>query len=101
MAAEGSPLFRSTAAWAMGESGDNRFRDALKALAGEGNPNVRRRAALALGRVEAGSAKSVSGAVWHLAALRDFTECEGEEKRLGGGGRPAGGASQARLPINP
>ena len=98
MAAEGSPLFRSTAAWAMGESGDNRFRDALKALAGEGNPNVRRRAALALGRVEAGSAKSVSGAVWHLAALRDFTECEGEDKRLRVAVRHAGGNQPSVIP---
>lgn len=82
MAAAGTPDFRTTSAWAMGECGDPRFRDALKALAGDNNSQVRLRATAALKKVEAEVAKPQTGSTWRMAALRDQPECEGEVKRL-------------------
>jgi hypothetical protein len=82
MAAEGPPLFRATAAWVMGESGDPRFRNVLKALADGGDSHVRQRAALSLQRMEAEAAKPELGLHWRMAAWRDPPEHEGAPKRL-------------------
>jgi hypothetical protein len=74
MAHEGTPPFRSTAAWAMGETGDPRFEDALKALTGGNSSPVRIQAAAALKQVEANAAKPQGGVLWRLAALCDPSE---------------------------
>lgn len=79
MAKEGTPLFRASAAWAMGETGDARFKDVLKALTGGNNSLVRLRAATGLKQVEADAAKSELGVLWRMAALRDMTACEADE----------------------
>ncbi|HLK62491.1 MAG TPA: HEAT repeat domain-containing protein [Bryobacteraceae bacterium] len=51
MAVHESRLFRATAAWVMGETGDPRFTKALARMIGEPNPTVRARAFAALGRI--------------------------------------------------
>lgn len=82
MAGNAAPAFRATAAWAMGESGDPRFREALRALVGAENAMVRKRAAASLQILEAEAAKPESGLPWRMAAL--------------GGAGPEGGAPQSQ-----
>jgi hypothetical protein len=69
MAEDGPPLFRATAAWVMGETGDPRFRDALKTLAGVNDSMVRKRAAASLQALEAEAAKPEFSLPWRMAAL--------------------------------
>jgi hypothetical protein len=78
----GDALFRLSAAWAMGESGDPRFHDAVKALANDKDPQVRKRAELSLARLEAEAAKPELGLPWRTAVFRDPLECEASGKRL-------------------
>jgi hypothetical protein len=52
MSTHESTLFRATAAWAMGATGDVRFSDAVRRLLLEPEPVVRRRALVALGRIK-------------------------------------------------
>jgi HEAT repeat protein len=63
-----SPLFRATAAWVMGETGDPRFTEPLAALLRENNAIVRKRAFAALGRIRTAVAQAVNGPKWRLAA---------------------------------
>jgi HEAT repeats len=63
MAVSESPLFRSSAAWAMGESGDPRFSETLGRMIGETNAAVRKRAFLDLSRLKA-AAKARQGREW-------------------------------------
>lgn len=51
MAADGSPAFRATAAWAMGESGDPDFRDVLMSMRQDAMPAVRCSALRALVKI--------------------------------------------------
>jgi HEAT repeats len=67
MAAADSPLFRSTAAWAMGETADPRFSETLARMVGETNAIVRKRAFLELSRLKA-AAKMRQGRQWLVAA---------------------------------
>jgi hypothetical protein len=67
MAASDSPLFRSSAAWAMGETGDPRFSETLGRMMGESNSFVRRRAFADLSRLKA-AAKKRQGSRWRVAA---------------------------------
>lgn len=67
MAAHESALFRSTAAWVMGETGDPRFTDALRRLISESDPTVRKRAFAALSCVKATNSQAVVGVEWHVA----------------------------------
>jgi len=69
MAAHGSALFRATAAWAMGETGDPRFSGALAGLMRDSSTAVRTRALLALGRIKAAVRHSRQGTHWHLSGL--------------------------------
>lgn len=62
MAEHESPIFRATAAWAMGETGDPRFMEALAGLLRESDAMVRKRAFAALGQVRTAAAKSGSAA---------------------------------------
>lgn len=60
-------LFRSTAAWVMGATGDPRFTDALRRLISETDSLVRKRTFMALKRIKAAGSQPVAGAEWHLA----------------------------------
>jgi hypothetical protein len=82
MAEEGLPPFRATAAWVMGESGDPRFRGALKALADGRDSKIRNRASLSLQKMEAELAKPGLGVALRMAVWRDPPEHEGSPKRL-------------------
>jgi hypothetical protein len=67
LAAHESPLFRATAAWVMGETGDPRFTDSLRRLIAESDPTVRKRAFAALSRMKALNSQTVLGVEWHVA----------------------------------
>lgn len=67
MAASDAPLFRSSAAWAMGETGDPRFSETLGRMMGESNSFVRKRAFTDLSRLKA-AAKKRQGCKWRVAA---------------------------------
>jgi HEAT repeat protein len=74
MAEHESALFRSTAAWVMGETGDPRFTEVLAKLLPDSNTAVRSRALAALGRIKASLAQSRAGEEWLLSgALLDFS----------------------------
>ncbi len=66
MASSESALFRATAAWIMGETGDPRFKENLAKLVGESESMVRRRAFLALSRLKA-AAQARLGLEWRVA----------------------------------
>jgi hypothetical protein len=68
MAACESPIFRSSAAWAMGETGDFRFTDTLRKMFSDSHPTVRKRAFAALARIKQSGAQPVTGSAWHVGA---------------------------------
>ena len=63
-----SSLFRSTAAWAMGETGDVRFSDIVRRLLLEHKPVVRKRALAALGKIKQATSLCASLPQLHIAA---------------------------------
>jgi hypothetical protein len=67
LAGHESALFRSSAAWVMGETGDSRFAEALRHLISEPDPIVRKRAFAALAQLKAANAQPPMGAQWHMA----------------------------------
>jgi HEAT repeat protein len=67
LAAHESAMFRATAAWVMGETGDPRFTDGLRRLISESDPTVRKRAFAALSRIKASNAQTAIGVEWHIA----------------------------------
>jgi hypothetical protein len=67
LAGHESALFRATAAWVMGESGDQRFTDSLRRLISEADPVVRRRAFVGLSRIKSANAQPIPGEPWHVA----------------------------------
>jgi len=69
MAGSQSPLFRATAAWVMGETGDPRFSEVLVRMLVEPNTAVRRRAFVALGRIKAAAAQIAQGPRWRMAGI--------------------------------
>jgi hypothetical protein len=75
-------LFRSSAAWAMGECRDARFKDALKTLSADPELFVRTRAAASLQLVEAEAAKAESGVLWRMRALNEPVDCEISERQI-------------------
>jgi hypothetical protein len=68
LAGRQSPLFRSTAAWVMGQTGDPRFAEALAVLLRESNAVVRKRAFSALGLFRATTARALQAPSCRLAA---------------------------------
>jgi len=81
MAEAGHHVHRSTAAWAMGESGDARFLEVLRTLAADANPQLRRRATMALEQVEV-EAASETGEAWRMELVQDLAGSETAERRL-------------------
>ena len=67
LAGHESALFRATAAWMMGETGDPRFTDALRRMITESDPAVRKRAFAALGPAQGGQLAARYRCEWHLA----------------------------------
>jgi HEAT repeat protein len=63
-----SNLFRASAAWVMGETGDVRFSDVVRRLLLEPEPVVRKRALAALGRIKQASNLCAGLPQWHVAA---------------------------------
>lgn len=68
LARHDSPVFRATAAWAMGATGDPRFTEALAALLREPHGVIRKRAFAALGSIRAAVSDARQGARWRLFA---------------------------------
>jgi HEAT repeat protein len=69
MAVHDSSLFRSTAAWIMGETGDPRFTETLAGLIKEPNNAVRKRGFVALGQIKAAIAQTLQASHWRVAGL--------------------------------
>ncbi|SPE42357.1 conserved hypothetical protein [Candidatus Sulfopaludibacter sp. SbA3] len=69
MADHESALFRSTAAWVMGESCDPRFTENLAKCLRDSNAAVRTRALSALGSIKAALAQSRQGEQWAVSGL--------------------------------
>jgi hypothetical protein len=69
MAGNESPLFRASAAWAMGETGDSRFAELLVKMLVESNTTVRKTAFAALVRIKAASAQTVLGPRLRMAGI--------------------------------
>jgi hypothetical protein len=69
MAAHELPRFRATAAWAMGETGDPRFSEALARLLRDEYQPARTRALAGLGRIKAVLAKARQTNPWHMAGM--------------------------------
>lgn len=63
-----SSVVRTSAAWAMGETGDVRFQDPLRRLLNDPDPTARKRAFAALGRLKVNSPQTFDSAAWHVAA---------------------------------
>lgn len=97
LAVHESALFRSTAAWVMGESGDPRFTEPLAGLLRESNAMVRKRAFAALGRMRSAVAAATAATPHRLAArVVEFSK-DGARLMLATGGQH-GWASPDLLP---
>jgi hypothetical protein len=68
LASNESELFRASAAWVMGETGDPRFLDSLRPLIAEPDQEVRKRAFTALSQIKVASAQPPVGDRWNVAA---------------------------------
>jgi HEAT repeat protein len=68
LARHDSALFRATAAWVMGETGDPRFTETVACLLREPNAVVRKRAFAALGGIRAAMSQATRGPKWMLSA---------------------------------
>lgn len=62
-----SELFRASAAWVMGETGDPRFSDALRRMISDPDTLVRKRAFTALAQLKVANALATTAAPWHMA----------------------------------
>ena len=92
MAEHESALFRSTAAWVMGESGDPRFTEMLAGLLRDSDQAVRTRSLSALGRIKSALAQSRLNKPWVVTG-RMFLETSSKANRrlqvsCGRSGRP-------------
>jgi hypothetical protein len=68
MAGNESAPFRSSAAWAMAETGDFRFTDVLRGMLNDPDLTVRRHVFAALGRIKRSTSQSLSGKTWQAGA---------------------------------
>jgi hypothetical protein len=69
LAAHPVAVFRATAAWVMGETGDSRFRLPVAQLLRDEHPMVRSRALWAVARIKAATAHATTGPPWRLSSL--------------------------------
>jgi HEAT repeat protein len=84
MARHESAMFRATAAWVMGESGDPRFTEVLAALMRDSNAILRKRAFSALGSIRAAVAKLDQAPMPHRRAVRRPGRPERRPPRVSG-----------------
>jgi len=94
MAASDSAQLRSTAAWAMGKTGDPRFSEILGRLMSESNVVVRRRAFAELSCLKA-AAKTRQGREWRVSGR--LLPGPGSMRQLGLEACPADGSEPPRL----
>lgn len=97
MARHESALFRATAAWVMGETGDPRFVEAVAALLREPHPVIRKRAFAALASLRAAAAQAARGPRWRLSARLLDVEPGKALRRVLLGIAGAGGSSAPSL----
>jgi hypothetical protein len=67
LAGHESALFRASAAWVMGETGDPRFTEALRRMISEPDATVRKRAFAALAQIRVANGQPQVGEKWHVA----------------------------------
>ncbi len=72
-------LFRSTAAWVMGETGDPRFTETLVRMLVEPDFTVRKRAFTAIGRIKAAAAQTSQGTAWRMAGVVQANQPNGRQ----------------------
>ena len=96
-----SHTFRGTAAWLMGETGDDRFRTALAGLLQDPVPMVRSRALKALGRIRIATEKASRAEECRVAGF--FVPGEGDRQQEMRRVRVAvtGNDGKAQLPVLP
>lgn len=95
MARHQAQEFRATAAWLMGETGDDRFRTALAALIQDPVPMVRSRALKALARIRAATEKAACAGACRVTGF--LWKCEPELRRVRVGVTTEDGKSQVRV----
>ncbi len=69
LAAHPAAVFRATAAWVMGETGDPRFREPVAQLLRDPHPMVRSRALRSVACIKAAVARAATGQPWRLSSL--------------------------------
>ncbi len=69
LAAHPAAVFRATAAWVMGETGDPRFRDPVARLLRDPHSMVRSGALRSVAQIKAAMARAVTGQSWRLSSL--------------------------------
>ena len=69
LAAHPVAVFRATAAWVMGETGDSRFRMTVAQLLRDPHPMVRSRALWAVARIKSATAHAATGKPWRISSL--------------------------------
>ena len=69
LAAHTDAVFRATAAWVMGETGDSRFREPVARLLRDPHPMVRSRALRSVACIKAAMARGATGQPWRLSSL--------------------------------
>jgi len=97
MATHESSLFRSTAAWIMGETGDPRFTEALAGLIKDSDSVVRKRSFAALVQIKAAVAQALRAGHWRVAGLFAGTNVQQDVRRLQLAVVPEAGGEQPRI----
>ncbi len=82
MAQHESALFRSTAAWVMGESGDPRFTESLAGMLRDSDQAVRSRSLTALGRIKNALAQSRLNKPWVVTGRMSLGAASKGNRRL-------------------
>jgi hypothetical protein len=95
MAANAAGPVRASAAWAMGESGDVRFQNALRRMLNDEDRTVRKRALSGLARAKA--LQPAAGSPWHISARVSEMEQNGWRRAV----VAIGGDNSGELPAIP
>jgi HEAT repeat protein len=77
-----STLFRSSAAWVMGEAGDPRFTESLRRMISDPEAAVRKRAFAALAQIKTANAQPPVGERWHVAGRMLAGEFKGMRRLM-------------------
>lgn len=82
MASHTLPLFRTSAAWVMGQSGDMRFSEILGRMLADTDGLVRKTAFAAVRRIRAAVAQVSQSTQWHLAGFSSPRDPRGGQRRV-------------------